>query len=202
MTMKGSWGDTFAVPWARGTRSLRFAGLCKRVAGSLLANTAASLLSSPPAVHTHKENLTCRPLLWPQAVDTVQEKAHRTRCTLSASGKAASRCSLRTPPHPCIPCWNPYHSMTAWTPTSDPPVSLLTGACRLRGLPWAASAQFQPQDHRVMACRQPPPWKSLSVSPRPAPWPRNDTQLLLRPLLALMEQMGAESWLEWNRRKT
>lgn len=163
--MKGSWGDKFAVPLARGTRSLRFAGLCKRGGRFPVSRHGCfpALLAS--AVHTHRELDLQAPPPTTGCGHSVG-KAHRTRCLLSASGKAASKRSLLTPPHVRIPCWNPYHSMTAWTPTSDPPMSLLTGACRLRGLPWAASSLFQPQDRRVMACGQPQLWKSLSVFPQ------------------------------------
>lgn len=163
--MKGSWGDKSAVPLARGTRSLRSSGLCKRGGRFPVSRHGCFPALLVYGCSPHRElDLQAPPPT--TGCGHSAGKVHRTHCMLSASGKAASKRSLLTPPHAHIPGWNPYHSMTACTPTSDPPMSVLTGACRLRGLPWAASSLFQPQDRRVRACGQPQPWKSLSVFPQ------------------------------------
>lgn len=188
------------LPWPE-TRSWRFTGLCKRGARFPISKHGGfPVLLAAGCSHTQRT----WPLALPQphAVDTVHKRYTGPSGLLSSSSKAAFRHSLLSPPRPCIPHWNPYHSTTAWTPTSDPPMSLLAGACRLRGLPGAASSLLQPHNLRVRACQQPQPLQvRLIVFPQGRQCGPEMTQLLPCPLLSLMEQVGAASWLGWNRRR-
>lgn len=182
--MKGSWGDKSAVLLARGTRSLRVAGLGKRGGRfpfskhrcfpALLASSCSHTQRTWPAGPSSNHRL------WAQCRKGTQDPLYA-----ECQRQAASERSLLTPPHPCIPCWNPYHSTTAWTPTSDPPWVRWLGPVACVGFP-----ELLPpcSSHRTAGS-----WHEGSLSPesrslcfpRPASWPWNDTRLLSCPLLSL-----------------
>lgn len=200
--MKGSWGDKFAVPLARGTRSLRFAGLCKRggrfpvsrhgcfpaLLASGCSHTQRTWPAGPPSNHR----------LWTQCRKSTQDP-------LPAECQRQG-CFQTLPPHPS-PC---PHSLLKSLPFHDRLDTHFGPSHELAdwGLSpaWASLSCFLPvpatgpQGHGMRAASALK--VTLCVSPRPATRPWNDTQLLGRPLLPLTQQMGAESWLEWNRRKT
>lgn len=84
--------------------------------------------------------------------------AHRTHPCAELQRQC---CFHHTPPRPCIPRWNRYHSMTAWTPTLDASLPSSIGAWGLSPV-WASLNSLQTLATRPQGpghARQPQPLK-------------------------------------------
>lgn len=186
--------DKYSVPLTRGTRSFRFTALYKR--GASFSDRAPPGSPSLPCSYTHRT--------WP-----VGPSSNYKLWTQSRKG-------TQDPP----PCWVPAARLPPDIPST--PLLILAFPAEITTIPQPLHTHCAPplpMGFRTAAAAclsfpeplppcsshttsgsgragQPQPLKVRldCISPRLATWSRIDTQLLSRPLLSLVEQVGAG----WN----